>query len=86
MRRTKEGAYYEWRWEVHRILFGQLVLLLVVGVAPFAAPYSKNSIPRNSDHKFGERKKCYFFVLRLILTIKHYLAECFYLCVLATHH
>ena len=43
MRRTKEGAYYEWRWEVHRILFGQIVLLLVVRVAPFAGSdrYSK---------------------------------------------
>ena len=26
----ERGAYYEWRWEVHRILFGQIVLLLVV--------------------------------------------------------
>ena len=66
MRRTKEGAYYEWRWEVHRILVGQIVLLLVVRVAPFAGRFiRKNSIPRDSDHKFGERKKCYFFVLRL---------------------
>ena len=25
--KDERGAYYEWRWEVHRILFGQSVLL-----------------------------------------------------------
>ena len=28
---------------------------------PAVTGIRKNSIPRNSDHKFGERKKCYFF-------------------------
>ena len=30
--KDERGAYYEWRWEVHRILFGQSVLLREGGI------------------------------------------------------
>ena len=40
--KDERGAYYEWRWEVHRILFSQSVLLREgrIRVAPPFAPQS----------------------------------------------